>query len=71
MSAIRCPSCDRLLARRLHDRSLEVRKGDRLLAVIECGRIYCTICNSHVSVTVKEVGSSKLTPDLTTPTPKP
>jgi DNA-directed RNA polymerase subunit RPC12/RpoP len=47
---VRCPTCECLLARRLEDGSLEVRRRQQVLAIIRRGAVACTGCGTRVVV---------------------
>lgn len=53
---VRCPACRRLLARRRTDGALEIRQGQRLLALVRCGTVACGRCDG-VSVEVESCGA--------------
>jgi phage FluMu protein Com len=50
-SAVRCPRCARLLARRLASGALEVRHGDRSSTLVIAGEVRCSRCAVVVTVT--------------------
>lgn len=47
-SDIRCPRCNRLLARKLDNGALEIRRRGKQTVVVQCGMIWC--CGLPVKV---------------------
>lgn len=58
---VRCPKCQRLLARRLPDGSLEVAQGGKHLVFVRVGRVVCCRCSVAVAVSGSDPGSLVVT----------
>lgn len=50
VSRVHCPVCNRVLAVRLEDGSLEVRQGSRYRVTVEAGSVECMECRRTVRV---------------------
>ena len=51
---VRCPRCSRVIAVRVRNGSLEVRRRGKLVAVVVCGSVSCEDCGSSINVSHHE-----------------